>query len=81
MFSPLTKGCAVNVIAIVLCLIVNPASAAPKKTLGDGKITEAEYQDTEVHVASAKAKSRPVRIVPKLYVVHPQVSTSKKSGK
>lgn len=73
----LLNGAAIS--AIALCLIANSASAAPK-VIRDGKLTDAEYMDAEVRVSS-KTKPAEVRIVPKYYVVHPQVSTSRKQGK
>ncbi len=84
MFSitKLLKGtAAVGAVAIALCLIADSASAAPKKVIRDGKLTDAEYLDSEVHASSsAKAKPRQVRVVTKHYVVHPNV-VPKKSGK
>ena len=72
MFSPLSKisaGCAV---AIALGLTINGARA------------ESYPSDApNAGVSEAKAKSKPIRVAPKLLVVHPRVVTSmsRKSGK
>ena len=68
-----------SVVAVALCLIVNSASATPKKTIRDGKLTEAEYVDSSAKGKEGKVK---IRHVPQL-VVHPNVSvsTSRKHGK
>lgn len=70
MFLPLTKGCAVGAIALAFCLIVNGARA------------ESYPSDAPNAGVSQQTKAKPakVKVAPKLYVVHPQVST-KKSGK
>ena len=70
MFSPLFKILAVCVVAIALGLMVNGARA------------ESYGSDApNAGVPAAQAKEKPVKIVPKHYVVHPQISTSRKSGK
>ena len=84
MFSitSLLKTMAAVGVAVALCLIVNSADAAPKKTIRDGKLSDAEYLDSEIHVSSGKTKEGKVKIrhVPQL-VVHPRsVSTSGKRG-
>jgi hypothetical protein len=69
MFSPLCKVLPVCVVAIALGLMANGARA------------ESYPSDApNAGISQAKAKERPVKVAPKLYVVHPQVSL-KKSGK
>ena len=72
MFSPLSRISAVCMVAIALGLMANGARA------------ESYPSDApNAGVSQAKAKERPVKVTPKLYVVHPQVdtSTSRKRGK
>jgi hypothetical protein len=73
MFSPLSKISAVCMVAIALGLMANGARA------------ESYPSDApSAGVSEAKAKPRPVRVMPKLLVVHPRVvdtSTSRKRGK
>jgi hypothetical protein len=70
--SSLIKGSAISAIALAICLMANGARA------------ESYPSDApNAGVSQAKAKERPVKVTPKLYVVHPQVdtSTSRKRGK
>ena len=68
----LLKGAtAVSAAAIVLCLVAGSAST------GAGKVTG---RDARSHVAAAKVKPTPVRVVSKHYVVHPD-SVAMKRGK
>ena len=74
MLSPFVKGAAVSALTltIVICLMINGARA------------ESYGSDApNAGAPAAQAKSKPVKIVPKHYVVHPQVdtSTSRKRGK
>ena len=72
MFSLLSKASAVCVIALALGLMVNGARA------------ESYGSDApNAGAPAAQAKEKPVKITPKLYVVHPQVDTSpvRKRGK
>ena len=72
MFSPLFKISAVWIVAIALGLMVNGARA------------ELYGSDApNAGISQAKAKEKPVKVTPKLYVVHPQIdtSTSRKRGK
>jgi hypothetical protein len=72
MFSTLSKISAICTVAIALGLMANGACA------------ESYPSDApNAGVSQAKAKERPVKVSPKLYVVHPQVdtSTSRKRGK
>ena len=64
------KAAAVCAIAIALGLMVNGARA------------ESYGSDApNAGISAAKAKPKPVKIAPKHYVVHPQISTSRKRGK
>ena len=70
MSSPLLKGCAISAIAIAICLMINGAHA------------ESYGSDTpSTGISAAKPKEGKVRIVGKQYVVHPNVSTSRKREK
>ena len=71
MLSPLIKGCAIGALTIAICLMVNGARA------------ESYGSDApNAGAPAAQAKEKPVKITPKLYVVHPQVDTStRKRGK
>lgn len=71
MFSPLLKGCAVSAIAFALCLMLNDARAE-------------SYPSDAPNAGISETKAKPAKVkirhVPQL-VVHPQISTSRKSGK
>jgi hypothetical protein len=70
MFSPLSKISAACFVAIALGLM---ASGARAESYGSDA--------PNAGAPAAQAKSKPVKFVHKHYVVHPQISTSKKSGK
>lgn len=72
MSASLSRISAVCMVAIALGLMANGARA------------ESYPNDApNARVSEAKTKERPVRVTPKLYVVHPQIdtSTSRKRGK
>ncbi len=74
MISPLAKGCAVSALVLAVGLMINGARA---ESYGS------DAPNAGMSQATSKAKPKPdrVRVTNKQFVVHPQVSTSKKSGK